>query len=493
MPDGPWFNDAMLPSRRGFLFLMALGLVVADGAGAEEGASARLGLLLDTSEEMGFLVPQARKELRILNVQLAAAGQAPVAMREIVGSDLDREASTSVGARRNALYAMKALYEECDTVLWLTRLDGEQSPHGIFSVETLLRETVEGRPARQLVLRHLWQEQVLAGSEWVMRPPGPEIDPLDPRNRPEEWFRLVEEDRGVIQRSWQTPPPDFRAQFAFPFRVADSYYLKKLGHETREANFEQGWARDLAARHDLRFVREREEWLPRITGRRWLEEATLLPFPDEAALRERSAQVFEEMSARESIERDLARVAAEKLGVVFAFGYVSQDWKRHQSTREQPPRNWRDSYLADIARIGSECATHLSEHGRAAGRLYATERVELASKGTRPDAPDPVLRTVARMARDGKCDAIYLFTNGYLGGGDYGTWTLDLDLLTLAIREAGTRLFVRVPFEFGPVPLDVQRLAMASGGGVFQGMPSDPDWEMEIPSPAWPEPATEED
>ena len=41
------------------------------------------------------------------------------------------------------------------------------------------------------------------------------------------------------------------------------------------------------------------------------------------------------------------------------------------------------------------------------------------------------------MARDGRCAAIYLFTNGYLGGGDYGTWTLELDLLTLAIRAAG--------------------------------------------------------
>jgi hypothetical protein len=161
--------------------------------------------------------------------------------------------------------------------------------------------------------------------------------------------------------------------------------------------------------------------------------------------------------------------------------------------REEPPRNGRDAYLADIARIGAECAAHLSDHGRTPGRLYATERIELPSRGASPGSPDPLLRTIARMARVEKCDAIYLFTNAYLGGGDYGTWTLDADLLTLAIREAGTRLFVRVPFEFGPVPLGLQSLAMASGGGVFQGMASDPDWEMETPSPAWPEPAREED
>ena len=462
-------------------------------AGAQEIVPARLGILLDTSAEMGFLVPQARKELAILNEQLSAAGRGPVVMREIVGSDLDREASTSVGARRNVLYAMKALYDECDTVLWITGLKGQQSPQGLFALETLLKGTSEGRPARQLVLRHLWQEQILAGSEWVLRPPGPEDDPLDPRNRPAEWFRLVEEKRGVIQRSWQIPPPDFRAQFAFPHRVADRHYLGKLGHDAGDASFDQAWSRDLASRHGVWFVREREEWLPRITGRRWLGEATLLPFPDGKSLTERSATVLEALCARESIETDLARIETEKIGVVFAFGYLSQDWKRRQAMREEPPRNGRDAYLADIARIGAECAAHLSDHGRTPGRLYATERIELPSRGAGPGSPDPLLRTIARMARVEKCDAIYLFTNAYLGGGDYGTWTLDADLLTLAIREAGTRLFVRVPFEFGPVPLGLQSLAMASGGGVFQGMASDPDWEMETPSPAWPEPAREED
>ncbi len=86
--------------------------------------------------------------------------------------------------------------------------------------------------------------------------------------------------------------------------------------------------------------------------------------------------------------------------------------------------------------VGAECAAHLSEHGRTPGRLYATERIELASKGASPDAPDPVLRDGRADGRAEKCDAIYLFTNGYLGGGDYGTWKLDLDLLTVAIRES---------------------------------------------------------
>jgi hypothetical protein len=198
------------------------------------------------------------------------------------------------------------------------------------------------------------------------------------------------------------------------------------------------------------------------------------------------------MCARETIEKDLGRILSEKLGVVFAFGYASQDWKRHQSLRDKTPGNWREFYLADLARIGAECAAHLSEHGRTPGRVYATERIELDSRNARPDAPDPLLRAVARMARDEKCDAIYLFTNGYLGGGEYGTWSIDLGLLALAIREAGARLFVRIPFEFGPVPLELNRLAMASGGGVFQGTTFDPDWEMTMPPATWPEPVADE-
>jgi hypothetical protein len=101
---------------------------------------------------------------------------------------------------------------------------------------------------------------------------------------------------------------------------------------------------------------------------------------------------------------------------------------------------------------------------------------------------DPISRRIAKMAREEKCDAIYLFTNGYLGEGDYGTWTLDWNLLALAIRDSGTRLYVRVPFEFGPTPLALAQLAMASGGGVFRGLADDPDWDMELPKSSWPEP-----
>ncbi len=484
----------MTLSRRHFLSatVSSIGLAAQRTFG-QEGPVAKLGVLLDTSAEMGFLVPQVRKELRILNEQLAAAGRPPVVLREIVGADLDREASTSVGARRNVLYGLKSLYEEVDTVIWITSLMGEQSPQGIFSVEQMLRESIPDRPPRQLVLRNIWQDQLIAGNEWVLRPPAAEADPLDPRNRPSEWFRLFEEKRGVIQRSWQVPPADLRPQFAFPSRVADFYYLKKLGMEAKEAFFDQSWSRDLTSRHNLQFVREKEEWPARITGRRWLMEATLLPFVDDAGLASRNEAVFEGLAAREAVMEDLDRIEAAKLGVIFALGYVSLDLKRHLSDRERAPRSWREHYLADLTRLGGECAQAAAAGADKANRLYATERMEHASRSVKSEGADPISRRVANMAREEKCDAIYLFTNGYLGQGDYGTWTLDWNLLALAIREAGARLYVRVPFEFGPTPTELARLAMASGGGVFHGRADDPDWEMELPRPSWPEPAPAKD
>jgi len=481
------------PTRRRFLSATGAWLAAARlrAADSPPGIPARLGLLLDTSSGMGFLVPQARKELRLLNTSLAAAGRPPVILREIEGAAIDREGSTSVGARRNVIYKLKELYAEVDTVLWITALQGEQSPGGIFAVEELLKESPEGRPARQLVIRNIWPDQLQAGDLWVQRPPAPEEDPLDLRNRPEEWYRLVGEGRGIIQRSWQTPPPDFRSAFGFPHRIVGSAFLRKLGQEGSEAAFDQAWTRDLTARHGLRFSRAKEEWPARITGRRWLMETTLLPYPDEEEITARSAAVFESLSARESIEDDLARIAAEKLGVVFGFGYVEQDLKRHLAAREKAPRSWRDFHFADLVRIGSECARHLADAAPSPTRIYANERITLASKSSSPESPDPIIRRIARMVREDKVDAIYLFTNGYLGGGEYGTWTMDLNLLTLAIREAGTRLYVRIPFEFGPTPRALARLAMASGGGVFRGRADDPDWIMAIPDPAWPEPVEE--
>jgi len=462
---------------------------------AGDSAPARLAILLDTSAEMGFLVPQVRKEARILNEQLVAAGRPPVLLREMEGASIDREGSTSVGARKNLIYPLKELFAEVDTVYWITALRGEQSPNGMFAIEEMLGEEVEGRPARQLIIRNAWQDQLQAGDAWALRPPAIADDPLDLRNRPEGWYRLVNEGRGLIMRSWQVPPPDFRAAFLFPYRILGPPLLKKMDIPDREANFDQQPARDFMARHGLMISREREEWPTRITGRRWVTESTLLPFPDEASRDARATAVLASLTARETIEEDLDRIEAARLGVVFAFGYLESDLRNHLSTRDKPPRSARQFYMADLARIAGETLEHLESRKAVAEpsheRFYVSDRIGLENNRKAPEGPDPYARHIAKLVREKNVDAVYLFTNGYLGEGDYGTVALDLDLLTLAIREAGVRLYVRVPFEFGPAPAALTRLALASGGEVFRGRLDDPDWEMPLPAAAWPEPPVE--
>ncbi|MCB1093734.1 MAG: hypothetical protein KDL87_19495, partial [Verrucomicrobiae bacterium] len=111
---------------------------------------------------------------------------------------------------------------------------------------------------------------------------------------------------------------------------------------------------------------------------------------------------------------------------------------------------------------------------------------ELASASPRDPPTDAFARRIARLVREDGVDAVYFFTNGYTGGGDYGTFRVNESLIAAAIRESGTRLYVRVPFELGVPPMALQRLALASGGGVFLGRADDPDWEIKPPTPNWP-------
>ena len=464
--------------------------------GAVPVTTARLAILLDTSAEMGFLIPQVRKEVRILNEQLAVAGRPPVPLREMEGASIDREGSISVGARKNLIYPLKELFAGADTIYWITALRGEQSPGGIFAIEEMLGEKVEGRPARQLIIRNVWQDQLQAGDAWVLRPPPLEDDPLDLRNRPEGWFRLVSEGRGMIVRSWQVPPSDFRESFGFPYRISNGYFLKKMEVMGREAFFDQRLAREFTARHGLTLAREKEEWPARLTGRRWISESTLVPFPDEAARVARAAAVMETLSARETIDEDLARIEAARLGVIFGFGYIGSDLKSYIAAKGEPPRSPRQIYMADLARIAGETLDHIEAtkgvEDISHERFYVSDRIELENNRKIPDGPDPYARHIAKLVREQNVDAVYLFTNGYVGGGDYGASALDLDLFALAIRESAVCLYVRIPFEFGPAPMALTRLAIASGGGVFCGRRDDPDWEMALPEAAWPEPLTEQ-
>ena len=465
-----------------------------------EGAPARLAVLLDTSVEMGFLVPQVRKEVKDLNAHLTQINRPPVLLREFEGASLDHETSTAVGARRNLFYALKDLYEDSaiDSVYWLTALRGVQSGEGFFALQALLQAPVENRPQRRLIIRNIWQDQIQAGDAWVRNEPELELDPLNLLNRPTEWYGLVADDRGVIIRSWQTPPPSHHPQFGFPFRIAHSSYLHKLGYPSGEAFFDQKWAQVISQVHGLKFFGQKEQWLPRAPGRRWISETTLVPFVSDETRSLRSTTVFESLSARESIEEDLIRIKAKKIGVVFAFGYVKTDMRRHLALKNRPPRDWRMAYLADLAKIVGETQQHrkLFQDGirdpDQPQRVYASEFIDLDKMQQQRKGPDPYAARMAKLVRDEDIDAIYFFTNGYTGGGDYGTYGVDEQLIALAIKEAGVRLYVRMPFEFGPTPISLQRLALASGGGVFLGKVGDEDWNAPTPTPAWPEPTTVE-
>jgi hypothetical protein len=459
---------------------------------------ARLAIMLDTSAEMGVLVPQVRKEVRILNEQLAALHRPEVILREFEGASLERAGTLSLGARKNVIHPLTELFSEADTVYWITALKGQQSTDGLFLVEELLKGKEEGRPERKLFIRNIWQEQVRAGDTWGYRPPVGNLDPLDLRNRPQEWYRLISENRGLMIRSWQSPPSDFRECFGFPYRVSGATFLKKLNLQSREALFDIRWAREFEARHGLKVMRDQEEWPSRFIGRRWLFESSLVPFPDEETLLARSAAVYEALCARETIEEDLQRIEATRLGVVFGFGYLEHDLKMYQVSRERelPPRSSRDFYIADLARISGESMEHIEAQKAGSEtptdaigpqRFYASERVELERNRKMPEGPDRYAYRIARLIREEKVDAVYLFTNAYVGGGDYGTSELDVNLLALAIREAGVKLYLRIPFEFGLVPVELSRLALASGGAVFHGKAGDPDWALPLLEPAWPE------
>lgn len=481
------------------LVIAAAGAVLPVDAQEEQDdvAIAKLGILLDTSAEMGFLVPQVRKEVRLLNQRLVEMGRPTVVLHESIGASIDREASLSVPGSRNALYPIKALFgeDEVDTVYWITALQGLQSGGGLFAIERLLSESVEGRPARQLVIRNIWQDQLQAGDSWLRNPPAAEVDPLDPATRPEQWYRLVAEKRGVIVRSWQSPPAEFREQFGFPWRVRHSGYLRKEGY-TAPVEFDVSWSSQLRQRHQLRFHGPKEEWPTRITGRSWILDHSLVPCLDEGE-EEWSEEVFLSLSIRDSMEEDLDRIEADRVGVLFAFGYIQSDLDRFRTGVERSRGHPFYLYMKDISGFVDEFRDNRNswvESGEEGKRFYATEFLEVdRAARSREDTTDPIALRIAQMVREANLDAVYLFTNGYLGGGAYGSFTIDLEWIERAIREAGIRLYVRMPFETGPAPVALQRLALASGGRVFLGKEGDPDWEMEALNPKWVTPAEEEE
>ncbi|NNE92790.1 MAG: hypothetical protein HKN23_14180, partial [Verrucomicrobiales bacterium] len=101
-------------------------------------AGEKLGVLLDTSAEMGHVVPQARKEIRFLNRQLADAGKsATLAVREVEGAHVVVPGQLGNPAGKNAILKLRELFEkdEVDGVFWITAMKGNHDGNGFFELE----------------------------------------------------------------------------------------------------------------------------------------------------------------------------------------------------------------------------------------------------------------------------------------------------------------------------------------------------------------------
>lgn len=444
-----------------------------------EELTARLGILLDTSPDMGFLVPQVRKEIRLLNSHLEETGRDSVEYVEISGAGLDKEESFSIGATKNTLYALQKLFreKEVDTVYWITSMKGLQTGAGMAALQQLLEEGTETDLKRKLVIRNLWQEQLTAGIQWATNPPSPDEDRLDPKSRPGDWYELLEATGGIVIRSWQIPPLSHQAQFGFPFRVRSSAIAKRMQVGSSELHFDTTWTRKLEAKHGLKWIRSDEEWLPAITGRRWIYDATLLPFSDSESRKVRDDAVFKALCERPSIEEDLEGISGEKVGVLFSFGFVEKDVKRFKEFDSKGLPGYTADYMADFERILDEVKQHTTEATKT-DRIYLKRMVALTNRNKPPEGTDPHVAGLAELITQHHPDAIYWFTNGYMGKGDYGKFGVDLEVMSQGILDSGVKLFVRIPFELGVAPHALEELANKSGGAVLKGHPGDEDWSF---------------
>lgn len=454
-----------------------LACVICFGSSVDgEEVRGRLGILLDTSEEMGFLVPQVRKEIRLLNRQLQEVGQPSVEYAEIAGAGLDKEGSFSVGASRNNLYALQKLFREkkVDSVYWITSMKGMQTPAGLEALKQLL---LEEDADRKLLIRNVWQEQLVAGAQWVALPPPADEDRLDPKSRPGEWYELLEATGGIVIRSWQTPSLSHQAQFGFPFRIRSSVIAKRMQVDSSELHFDIAWTGKLETQYGLKWINPNEEWLPTITGRRWIYDATLLPFLDLESRKVRDDSVFEALCERPPIEEDLEGIAGKKVGVLFSFGFVEKDVIRFKEFDSKGLPGYVSGYMEDLQRIMGETRQKAKEGART-DRIYLSRIVELSNRNRPPKGVDPHVAGLAELITQHHPEAIYWFTNGYMGKGDYGKFGVDLEVLSQGVLNSGVKLYVRIPFELGIVPAALADLAIKSGGAVLKGHPGDEDWSF---------------
>ncbi len=495
-------NEMMVAWAR-CVTLVAVGLL-AGAVDAQEPVRdyEKLGILMDVSAEMGFLVPQVRKEIRLLNGELFAASREPLAYREIDGCAIDKKGSLGTPASRNAVYALEALIEEdeVDGILWITSLRGEETG---FEKDELTKlfpaasggtgkggEAGGGKPT-QLIVHQIWQDQVQSGYRGI----GAEdhLDQLLAKGLGREWVEVIGNSGGYLMRSWWMPDFEAARYFAFPFRITHSALLRKLDVRELTQQYHATWTSRLRMRYGLEFSRPWESWPITVEGRRWCGETTLVPFLKAAASPGKDDPphwqiVYRQMCGRDSIEQDVAMIKADKLGVLFGFGYLERDLASLKNAGNRR-LNARQHYMASLVRIGNEAKAYAESQQGKNDLVCEMEYLALRRGRQEAAASELYARRMAGMVREKGVDAIYFFTNGFTGSGNYGEFGIDEELMAKAIREAGVRLYVRVPFEFGVAPMKLQKLAIASGGGVFFGPSDDPDFDMARPEGEWPDPS----
>ncbi len=181
----------MNASRLIALILILILILTGVGVLSAQETTPTFGVLLDTSPEMGFLIPQTRKEVRLVNEELRTLGRPEIKLREFKGASLGRESSLSVPGTKNALYAIRAFFTEdkVDTIYWITSLGGMQSVGGLFALENELKVEEESRPSRHLIIRNIWQEQLMVASGAMSRNNEIGFDPLAADERPQSSAR----------------------------------------------------------------------------------------------------------------------------------------------------------------------------------------------------------------------------------------------------------------------------------------------------------------
>lgn len=316
----------------------------------------------------------------------------------------------------------------------------------------------DGKPNRQLVIRHNWPEQILAGWNWRENLGKVDEDPLHPKAFPGEWLEPVDNSNGYVLRSFRKLPVEYIHLTAYPVNGQ--------------------WNVDLKNRYGIHFLRKGDYTRPfDPTGLNLLSKSTVVPYVSPDSRKARDQLIYREMCRRSSIEEDLSNIDADRIGVCYYLGYKKKDFNLAVS-RPDKSNDPRIDYIRNVKAFSKEIRLHREQYESTPGRIYDTyfHEAQSANLSREIDHNEVFARRATKLIQSNQLDAVYLFTNGYTDARGYGKFTMELEPLAAFLKESGKKLYVRVPFELGIAPIELKRLAISTGGAVFFGTPDDPDF-----------------